>query len=249
MCRVPKRYRLVIAYDGSEFAGWQIQPNGISVQEVLQAALKTVSSDTVIVHGSGRTDRGVHARGQVVHFDLEKEWKPAVLMRALNANLPDAVRVLQADTCSPSFHARRSAREKEYRYQIYNAEVVPPDLRHFRTHIRATLDIETMRIAAEFLVGRHDFAAFTANPNREVESTVRSLTKLTVTRRGSEVLIRARGDGFLYKMVRSIAGHLIRVGEGTVGPEETRVILESRTRTARVQTAPPEGLFLWRVYY
>jgi tRNA pseudouridine38-40 synthase len=167
----------------------------------------------------------------------------------LNALLPPDIRVLGVRRAGSDFHARRSAVGKEYRYFIWNADVCPPWLRRYRTLVTRPLDIASMREAAAALEGRHDFAAFTANPNRVVESTVRELYALRVTRRGREITIRAHGEGFLYKMVRSLAGFLIRVGEGGAPPDEARRILESRTRTARVPTAPPEGLFLWKVFY
>ncbi len=154
-----------------------------------------------------------------------------------------------AAPCGLRFHARRSAAAKEYRYFIWNADILPPVLRHYRTHVRQPLDVEAMQAAAVLLEGRHDFAAFSANPNRPVESTVRELYRLQVRRRGAEIVIIARADGFLYKMVRSLAGFLIQVGAGAVPAREADAILRSRERTARVPTAPPQGLFLWRVFY
>jgi len=245
-----RRYRIDVAYDGTAYAGWQIQPNGITVQAVLEETLARLSGgDRPKVHGSGRTDQGVHARRQVAHTDLRGGMAPAALVRAVNALLPADIRVVKAAFVDPAFHARRDAAAKEYRYFIWNGPVVPPFVRRYRTHIRTPLDVEAMRRAAARLRGRHDFAAFTANPNRKVASTVRSLTALEVRRHGREVTIVARGEGFLYKMVRSLAGWLIRVGEGAVPASQTGEVLASRRRTARVPTAPPEGLFLWQVEY
>lgn len=244
-----QRYRIQVAYDGSAYFGWQVQPNGITVQARIEAALKQLTGESPKVHGSGRTDQGVHARGQVAHFDLEKEWTPAALLKALNAILPPDVRILEAVTAAPDFHARRSVVDKEYRYFIWNGPILPPFYRNYRAHIRSPLDVAAMREAAGYLVGRHDFAAFTANPNREVESTVREVRQLRVLRRGQEVVMVVSGEGFLYRMARSFAGLLIRVGEGAVPPETAKEILESRVRTARVPTAPACGLFLWNVKY
>ena len=162
--------------------------------------------------------------------------------------MPVDIRILRAQPVGAAFHARRSAARKEYRYCIWNGGVISPFLRLYRTHVRTPLDVRAMRQAAALLVGRHDFAAFTANPNREVESTRRHVMKLTVSRKGREIMIRAQSDGFLYKMVRSLAGFLIRVGAGAVPPEEALRILHSKIRTARVPTAPPLGRFLWRVW-
>jgi len=243
------RYRLDISYDGTAYAGWQVQPNGVTIQEKLEAALRKISGEKVRIHGSGRTDQGVHARRQVAHVDLAKERPAQSLAKSLNAVLPADIRVLAARRASSQFHARYSAVGKEYRYFIWNDPVVPPFLRNYRTVVRDPLDIDAMRRAARYLTGKHDFGAFAASPNKKVESSVRTLKELKVDKRGKEVVIVAKADGFLYKMVRSLAGHLMRVGEGAVPASETPRILSSRRRTARVQTAPPEGLFLWRVQY
>ena len=167
----------------------------------------------------------------------------------MNAILPPEIRVLALTRAKADFHARRSAVSKEYRYFIWNGETVPPFVRLYRTQVRKPLDVAAMRGAAQALTGRHDFAAFSANPSREVESTVRHVTALKVSRRGAEIVIAARGEGFLYKMVRSLAGFLIRVGEGAVPPAEAQRILATCTRTAHVPTAPACGLFLWKVWY
>lgn len=243
------RYKLTISYDGAAYAGWQIQPDHLTVQEVLQNAVRQIAGEDVVVHGSGRTDQGVHARQQVAHLDLRERAMPAKLCGGLNAVLPADIRILKVAKAADSFDARRGAISKEYRYFIWNGQTVPPFLRLYRTHIHNPLDTEAMAKAASYLAGRHDFAAFTANPNRAVESTVRHLTELSVKRRGHEIVIIAKSDGFLYKMVRSLAGFLIRVGEGAVPPSEARGILSSRVRTNRVPTAPPHGLFLWNVEY
>ena len=244
------RYKIIVGYDGSAYAGWQIQPGHPTVQAALQDALLRLTSETVIAHGSGRTDQGVHARQQVVHVDFERNDNLVpLLQKGLNALLPADIRIYRIRRVGAHFDARRSAIRKEYRYFIWNAAVVPPFLRLYRTQVRDRLDVAAMSKAAKLLVGKHDFAAFTANPNRVVETTVRTLSGLTVKRRGEEIVISATADGFLYKMVRSLAGFLIRVGEGAVPPSEARAILHSKERTARVPTAPPQGLFLWQVKY
>lgn len=242
-------FRFKLAYDGTAYGGWQVQENAVSIQGVIEQALGQLAGAPVKLHGSGRTDRGVHAMGQVAHCALPSDWQPARLARALNALLPADIRVMGAARCGLRFHARRSAAAKEYRYFIWNADILPPVLRHYRAHIRAPLNVAAMQQAAAQLEGRHDFAAFTANPNRPVESTVRELSRLQVRRRGAEIVIIARADGFLYKMVRSLAGFLIQVGAGAAPASATATILHSRVRTARVPTAPPQGLFLWRVFY
>ena len=243
------RYRIRVAYDGTDYFGWQVQPHRPTVQQKLELALTRLTGATVKVHGSGRTDQGVHACGQVAHFDLGTAWEPRLLVKGLNALLPPDIRVLQAARAPAGFHARRWALGKEYRYFIWNAPVMDPCRRRYWVHVYKPLDVHRMQAAAALLVGRHDFSALTANPNREVGSTVRVLRKLTVRKRGREIVITAASDGFLYRMVRSICGLLIRVGEGAETPAGVRDILASRVRTARVPTAPPQGLFLWRVWY
>jgi len=240
---------MLLAYDGTAYAGWQIQPAARTIQGELEKALHRLTREPVRVQCSGRTDAGVHAAGQVAHFDLVRPAEPAKLLRGLNALLAEDIRVLALRRARPAFHARYSATGKEYRYFIWNAGVLPPTVRAYRWLVRASLDVAAMRQAAAALVGRRDFAAFTANPNREVDGTVRHLRVLQVTRRGSELVIRVRGDGFLYRMVRSLAGFLVRVGTGELPPEAARTILASRRRTATVPTAPPQGLFLWQVFY
>ena len=244
-----RRYCMTVAYDGTEFSGWQAQPNKSTVQGALEAALKQLTGETIRVHSCGRTDTGVHARAQVAHFDLKLPWETWRLQKGLNALLPDAVRVPELRPARPTFHARYDAKGKEYRFTVWNAPVMSPLHRLQAVHIRAPLDLAAMRRAAALLEGTHDFAAFSANPHREIGGTVRTLWRLTVRKQGALVTISATGDGFLYKMVRSLAGHLIRVGLGAVPAEETPALLASKTRTARVETAAAHGLCLWKIFY
>jgi len=245
-----RRYRLTVAYDGTDFAGWQMQPNGLSIQQVLEeAARPLVAPATCRMHGSGRTDAGVHARGQVVHFDMPREMTPVQLRRALNGRLPPAIQVLEAAETAADFDARRHALGREYRYFIWNGEVMPPERRLYAAHVRRPLDPARMCEAAARFVGRHDFAAFSANPQREQLSTVREVFGVQVLADGPEIEIRVSGEGFLYKMVRSMAGFLMAVGSGHETPESVSEVIASGQRTARVETAPAQGLFFWRVWY
>ncbi|NCC51938.1 MAG: tRNA pseudouridine(38-40) synthase TruA [Spartobacteria bacterium] len=244
-----QRYQLIISYDGSAYGGWQIQPDNRTIQGELEACLHTLCGERPRVNGSGRTDAGVHARAQVAHFDLDTPMEPRRLRRGLNGLLNDDIRIHDVNEVGDDFYARFSNVGKEYRYCIWNDAVVPPFLRLYRTHVRKPLDIDAMNQAAMLLEGEHDFAAFSANPNREIDGTVRTLYALTVRKRGHDITLIARGDGFLYKMVRSLAGFLIRVGAGEQSPEMAREILESKVRTARVPTAAARGLFLWKVFY
>ena len=244
-----RRYRMTLAYDGAGFSGWQVQPNRVTIQGVLEAALHRLSGGVVHVHSCGRTDTGVHARAQVAHFDLPAPWEPWKLRRALNALLPESIRVNEVRPARPDFHARYDAKGKEYRYFIWNAPVACPLHRGQALHVWTPLDLDAMRQAAAWLVGTRDFASFSANPRREIGGTVRTLWRLSIRRQGPLVTLSVLGDGFLYKMVRSLAGHLVRVGSGAVPPGETTALLEARQRTARVQTAAAHGLCLWKIHY
>lgn len=244
-----KTYRLIVAYDGTEYGGWQRQPNQRSVQELIEAALAKLTGGAVTVHGSGRTDAGVHARAQVASVQLTTHHSPLTIQRALNANLPEDVRVTGVRVAAKDFHARFSAKEKEYRYQIDAGVVVDPFLRRYAWHHPRPLDLPAMRRAAKLIVGRHDFSALSANPMREIDTPVRTVTKLTINRRGSLLTVTACADGFLYKMVRTIIGALVKVGEGRMTVEELRVAIAGKKRTALIETAPAHGLFLWRVVY
>lgn len=244
-----RRYRAIVSYDGTDFFGWQVQAGKRTVQAVLEEAIASVTGSDVRVFCSGRTDTGVHARGQVVHFDLLK-YRPAnKLFLGVNARLPEDARVERITATRPDFDARFSATGKEYRYFIWNNPVPTPDTRRYTAHVRLKLNVKEMNAAAARLVGRHDFAAFCANPGYERGGTVRRLDLLRVARRGAQVVIVARGEGFLYRMVRSLAGFLIRVGTGELKASDAADILASGIRTARVPTAPARGLFLWRVFY
>jgi len=248
----PKKLRhlkLIIAYDGTHYAGWQLQSNGKTVQGMVEGAIAKIAGRAVRIHESGRTDTGVHARGQVANCSLDTPLAAATLQRALNANLPQDIRVTRVQEVDAKFHARFSASGKEYRYQIDCGAVADPFLRAYAWHHPRPLNLAAMRTAAKLVKGRHDFSALSANPMRAVESTVRTITKLTVTKRGSLITIAVSADGFLYKMVRSIVGALVKVGEERMTVEQLRNLVKARKRTALVETAPAHGLVLWRVFY
>jgi tRNA pseudouridine38-40 synthase len=244
-----QRYKLLIAYDGFDYAGWQIQPGVKTIQGELEKCFHRLTGENIKIHGSGRTDQGVHAVGQVAHADLPAHLPNLKIVQAANALLPADIRLMKVTAVKADFHARRDAVGKEYRYFIWNNPVLHPCLCRYRAHIRSPLNVTEMQKAAALLTGKHDFAAFTANPRRIVESTVRKLSILAVRRRGKDVVITARGDGFLYRMVRSLAGFLIRVGMEDLPAAQAGKILDKKERTAVVPTAPPQGLFLWRVFY
>ena len=182
-----RRFRLTIAYDGTAYAGWQVQPGNLTVQEVLEARMEAVVGHPCKVHGSGRTDQGVHAVGQVAHVDIETRMPPKSLRLALNARLPGDIRIVGARVVNPRFHARRSAVAKEYRYFIWNDDLMSPHQRLYALHVRRPLDLTAMQAAAAQFVGEHDFVAFMANPNRAVESTVRTVMECQFRRRGKRI--------------------------------------------------------------
>jgi tRNA pseudouridine38-40 synthase len=244
-----RHFKLTVAYDGTAYGGWQLQPNAMTVQEVLETALAKIAGHHVRVHGSGRTDAGVHARAQVANCSFATKLSPHVLRSALNANLPQDIRVLQVQEVDAKFHARFSAKGKEYRYQIDCGAVADPFLRCYVWHHTKPLDLTAMRQAARLLKGRHDFSALSANPLRPVDNRVRTISKLTIGRSGGVLTISVRADGFLYKMVRSIVGALVKAGEGKLSVEQLRALMRAKKRTALIETAPARGLFLWRVFY
>jgi tRNA pseudouridine38-40 synthase len=215
----------------------------------VEAALAKIDGREVRVHGSGRTDAGVHARGQVANCTLRTQLKVPTLLRALNANLSEDVRVVRVQETDEKFHARFSAKGKEYRYQIDSGAMADPFLRLYAWHHPWPLNVAAMKRAAGLLKGRHDFSVLSAKPRHPVERTVRTISKLSVTKRGNILTVAVAADGFLYRMVRSIVGALVKVGEGRLTVEELRALVKAKKRTALVETAPAHGLFLWRVFY
>lgn len=248
--KMSHRYLLKIAYDGTRFSGWQVQPKKQTIQgELEQLITKMMSEDSIRIEASGRTDTGVHARIQVAHVDLPRKIDPVYFLNGLNAQLPGDIRVKFIKKVSNRFHARFDAKGKEYRYLIDNSKILSPSLRKYRFHEHRKLNVLQMQNAANFLVGHHDFASFSSMRCFANEDTVRDLTDLVVIRRGSQIVIQAKANGFLYKMVRSIAGYLIEVGLGRFDPNGTKEILDRKKRKADVKTAQPQGLFLWNVFY
>ena len=246
------RLRLVIAFEGSRYQGWQTQTSGQGVQALVEQALQTLFPGAGPLHGSSRTDAGVHALGLVAHVDIPRDaWRmtPRKLVLALNAHLPQDVRIFRASRAAADFHARFDAAGKEYRYRIWNAPAMNPLLARFAWHLPRPLDLAAMRAAARHLVGRHDFASFTSNPGYTRPDTVRTLTRCEVRRRGAEFTLRIVGDGFLYKMCRGIAGTLVQAGLHRFPPDEVPAMLARRDRRVAGMTAPAEGLVLWRVFY
>jgi tRNA pseudouridine38-40 synthase len=243
------RYRLTLEYDGAPFVGWQRQDNGASVQGALEAAIEKLSGERVTVTGAGRTDAGVHALGQVAHFDLVKEFEPGKVRDALNYHLrPDPVSVLDAAVADGEFHARFSATARHYLFRILNRRS-PPALENGRVwHVSPRLDADAMHAAARFLVGQHDFTTFRA-AECQAQSPVKTLDRLDVSRRSDEIHIEASARSFLHHQIRSFAGTLRLVGEGKWPPLAVKKALEARDRTACGPVSPPDGLYLVKVDY
>jgi len=245
------RWKCTVAYDGTAFAGWQIQPNAETVQSVIERRLSEVFKTQIDITGSGRTDSGVHARGQVFHFDAHWPHAPAKLLTALRIGLPPTIQVQSARRVPATFHARFSAKGKIYHYALCHGAYADPFTQAYTWSMPRTLNVEAMRAAAAILVGTHDFRAFSAiaGSGIEKEDTVRTVRRLDLVVRGPRIRIEAEGNGFLYKMVRSLTGALVDVGLGRITPADITAILASRTRTERVFTAPPQGLSLVKVFY
>ncbi len=244
------RWKCTVAYDGTEFEGWQSQPGGNTIQDFIEKRLAAIFERRVVIHGSGRTDSGVHARGQVFHFDADWAHGPDKLIRALRTGYPDSIQVFKAEQVDDDFHARFSVVNKRYTYHFFEGHAGPFETRWCFSTGNRRLDVDQMNAAAGHLTGRHDFSAFTANPGEERDDDpVKDLRVLAVVRDGPRVTLSAEADSFLFRMVRSLAGCLFDVGIGKLKPEDVVKIRDIRKRTHLVQTAPAEGLFLDRVWY
>lgn len=243
-----RRWKCVCAYDGTAFAGWQSQAGGTAIQDVIEARLAQIFKGLVRIHGSGRTDAGVHAQGQVFHFDAAWSHGPDKLLAAMRVGLPPAIQIKSVRVVGADFHARFQAKGKRYVYHLHRGDA-DPFTRPYCWPIFRPLDLVAMRAAAASLRGRHDFRAFTALNGPEREDTVRDLRRLDVVARGRRIRITAESTGFLYKMVRSLTGVLVAVGEGKLRIEDVEAMLRTGQRTPAVHTAPPQGLFLMKVFY
>ena len=249
-----RNLKLTLAYDGSGFAGWQVQPDAETVQGTLASVIGRLSGEKVLPQGSGRTDAGVHALAQVATFATQSAIPTANFQKALNDLLPPAIRVLGVEEVPPEFHARKSARAKTYRYRIYRGMVCPPFVANYVWHFPYPLDEKAMKLAAQEVVGEHDFTSFAAvDPERgledQVRSNVRTIFSSTWEQCDQEFVYTVRGNGFLHHMVRNLVGTFMLVGKGTLAVEDIGRILAAQSRSVAGPTAPASGLFLVGVEY
>jgi len=248
-----RNLKLILAYDGSEFSGWQVQPDAATIQGMLASAIGRLTGEKVLPQGSGRTDAGVHALAQVATFSTASPIPVENFVKALNHVLPASIRVLQAEEAPAGFHARKSARAKTYRYRIFRGAICPPFLPRYVWHYPFPLDEEAMEKAAGFVVGEHDFTSFAAaDPERGRDEEVSNLRTILVSRwvrEGEEFVYSVRGSGFLHHMVRNLVGTFLLVGKGTLKPEDVARILGAQDRSVAGATAPASGLYLVNVEY
>jgi tRNA pseudouridine38-40 synthase len=247
-----QKFKLTVAYDGAAYAGWQVQKIGLGVQQKLEEALAKLFPGAKRVHSSSRTDTGVHALGMIAHVEIPTaQFRMPVekLLLAINAHLPEDIRVMRAGRCRANFHARFDATGKQYRYFVWNHPAMNPLLRHSAWHVPKKLAFDPMIEAARHFLGQHDFKSLAANRSYEMESTVRTLTRCDLQRKGPLLTFIIEGDGFLYKMCRGIVGTLVQVGQGKIGPKEIPLILEQKDRRVAGMTAAARGLVLWKVFY
>ena len=249
-----RNIKLILAYDGSEFSGWQVQPAAVTIQGTLASAIGRLTGEKVLPQGSGRTDAGVHAIAQVATFSTESTVPAENMVKALNDILPPAIRVLEAIEADPEFHARKSALAKTYLYRIYRGAICPPVLARYVWHYPYPLDEVAMMESANRIVGEHDFTSFAAvDPEKrtgeEEKSNVRRVFCSSWKREGEEFAYTVRGNGFLHHMVRNLVGTFILVGKATLSPDDVDRILAAKDRSAAGATAPASGLFLVGVEY
>ncbi len=242
------RIKLTLSYDGTSFCGWQKQKNGVSVQGTIEEAIFALTGERVSVIGSGRTDAGVHAKGQVAHFDTSANIPPEKFYKALNTVLPAAVKAMSSEKVSDKFNANRTAKRKTYEYSLYISDVEQPLKERYSVRVYGNLSIEKMRSAAKILEGEHDFKAFSATGS-SVKTTVRTIYGISVDKSGEDIKISVCGNGFLYNMVRIIAGAIVKAGKGEITERDILKALNTGDRTLLGETLSAKGLCLLKVEY
>ena len=244
-----RNIKLVIEYDGKEFNGWQKQPDKLNIQGTIEKSIEAITGEQVDLTASGRTDRGVHALGQVANFKTNSNIPIEKMAIAINSNLKKSIRILSAEEVDDKFHSRLTCKRKTYRYIINNSEYGTAIYRNLETHIPLKLDVEKMKKAVKFFEGEHDFKAFRASGTSS-KSSVRTIYNAEVKQMPDErIFIELTGNGFLYNMVRIIAGTLVEVGIGKIQPSEIENIIKSKNREMAGKTLSPQGLYLVKVEY
>ena len=244
-----KNYKMILHSDGSSYSGWQVQGNTEqTIQGKLQSVLEKMTGEEIEIHGSGRTDAGVHAKGQVANFHIEEHFTEGKILSYLNHYLPDDIAVIAVEQVDERFHSRYAAKKKTYRYHIHMGEISDVFERKYEYQYEKTLDVERMKEAASYLIGTHDFTSFCGNKKMK-KTAVRTIYEINFTKKGNDLWIDYRGNGFLQNMVRILTGTLIEVGDGRRAPEELPQILESKNRENAGYTAPACGLMLMEVHY
>lgn len=243
-----KRVKLTVAYDGTNYCGWQVQPNGITVQEALNQCLSEFSGENIETIGASRTDAGVHALGNVAVFDTEMRMPGDKFSFALNQRLPEDIRIQKSEEVDANFHPRYVKSKKTYEYRILNCRFPIPTERFYSHFTYIPLDVDKMKEAASYLIGEHDFKSF-CGTGAQVKTTVRTVKEIQIEKSGDRITIRITGEGFLYNMVRIIAGTLMDIGGGLYPPEKMKEILEAKDRKKAGPTAPARGLTLMKIQY
>jgi len=243
-----RRIRLVIQYEGTNYVGWQLQENGVSVQQRLNEAIFAITGESIQLHGSGRTDSGVHARAQVAHFDTNARMPADKFAIAMNTRLPRDIRVLYSEETTEEFHSRFSAKNKTYRYTVQTGQHADVFTRNTALHVHTPLDVERMRRSAAYALGEHDFSAF-MSAGSTLENTVRTVSCSNWTQTGNYLFYEVTANGFLYNMVRILVGTMLEIGSGKLPENAIALALSSRRRLDAGATAPPQGLMLMRVKY
>jgi tRNA pseudouridine38-40 synthase len=246
------KLRLTVAFDGTNYAGWQVQKGNTGVQHVIEQALSGIFSGKHRLHSSSRTDTGVHALGMVAHVEIPRtkfKMPPRKLRLALNAHLPDDIRIVKVTRARSDFHARFDAKGKQYRYIVWNHPAMNPLLRTTAWHFPQRLDVNAIRQASALFLGKHDFQSFAGNRGYPYQDTVRTLSRCEVKRSGPQLTFIIEGNGFLYRMCRAMVGTLVQVGRGRFRPAEIREMLTHKDRRIAGMTAPAQGLILWKVLY
>lgn len=243
-----RRIKLTVAYDGTKYSGWQAQNNAVTIEGILNKVLSRLLKEEIVVIGASRTDAGVHSMGNIAVFDTKSTIPGERFLYVVNQKLPEDIVVVHSEEVPLSWHPRHQNSRKTYEYRIYNSQLPNPVKRLYTYFVSFDLDVELMKEGARYLIGEHDFAGF-CSIKTNAKTTVRTIYDLQVEQRADEIVIRVTGNGFLYNMVRIIAGVLVRVGRGYYPPEKVKELLDGRERTGEANTAPPQGLCLMGIEY